>query len=95
MGMIQVVVYTFRDKNWVEEFTGSESVDEIAERLERAAREAKYLLPFGVVPPEFEEKLRIIKRCNFGNYLGLLVDEMLEDIALDRALQSGQSVVRR
>jgi hypothetical protein len=93
--MIKVVVYTFGDTNWIMEFDGTESVDEVMERLGKAAKEAKYLLPFSCVLPEFEEKLRKIMRSSVGTYLGLLVSEMLEDIELDRAVQFGQSVIRR
>ncbi len=93
--MVKFLVSNFWGKSFFLEFRGDESVDEILDCLEHASKGAKYILPIGFIPPEFEEKLRIIKRANFGNYLGLLVDEILEDVALDRALQSGQSVIRR
>jgi hypothetical protein len=84
--MIRVVVSEFRGSGYIITFNGDEHVDEILRLLEHASKTAKYLLVIDPVPPEFEEKLRIVRRGCFNGYLELLLDEVLEDLEIDKKL---------
>ncbi len=92
--MVVFLVSNFWGKSFFVEFRGDESVDEILDRLEQASKGAKYILPIGPIPDTFVEKLKVVRRGCYNSQLEWLISEILEDIALDRALQSGQSVVR-
>jgi len=87
--MVKILVSTFHNKSFIISFNGSEHVDEIYQVLEHYAREAKYFLPISSVPDEFESKLRIVRRGCWDSYLGQLIDEMLQDIELDRRFAEG------
>jgi hypothetical protein len=83
---IRVLVSQFNGPSFFITFNGSEHVDEVLDILERASRTAKYFFLIGPVPQEFEEKLRIVRRGCYNHYLSLLLDEMLEDLELDKKL---------
>jgi len=87
--MVKILVSTFHNKSFIISFNGREHVDEIYQVLEHYAREAKYFLPITPVPDEFESKLRIVRRGCWDSYLGQLIDEMLQDIELDRRFAEG------
>jgi hypothetical protein len=91
--MVRFLVSNFWGKSFFVDFSGDETVDEILDRLEAVSRGAKYILPIGQIPDLFVEKLKIVRRGAYNSYLELLLDEVLEDIYLDKMF-SHQSVVK-
>jgi hypothetical protein len=89
---IRVVVSQFRGPSFIITFNGDEHVDDILRLLEHASKTAKYFLIIDPVPPEFEEKLKIVKRGCFNPYLQWLLDEVLTDLELDKKLSKSSTV---
>jgi len=88
MAIVRVLVSQFRGPSFTICFDEDTPVDEILHLLEHASKTAKdlFFIEPTPLPEKVKEKLKIIRRGCFNNYLSLLIEEALEDLEIDKKL---------